>query len=123
MADEKLESLVNEYAELAKDKNIDAAALLGNALLQDQENKTSTKVKRWAYLISISVPPSGILIGLYFYFSDKSDGKQTAYVCIGVTLFSLLLSYFIFKAVISGSGASVQQIEQIKPSDIYQLSQ
>ncbi len=123
MSDEKLESLVSDYAELAKDKNIDTAALLENALTQDYENRVSTKAKRWAYLISIGIPLSGFLFGIYYYASDKSDGKQTAYVCMAITVISLIFTIIMGKALLGGAGVTPQQIQQIKPSDIQQLTQ
>lgn len=123
MSDQKLEELVNEYATLAKDENIDASALLMSALEQEDQNRISPKMKRWAYLISIGVPPLGLLFAAMFYFGDKSDGKSTAIVCVVLTAISCLATFVIFKSVLSGSGSSVQQIQQIKPADIYELSQ
>lgn len=122
MSDEKLESLVNEYADLAKNDKIDTTALLMNALEQEDQNKISTKTKRWAYLISIGVPPVGLAFALYFYFSDKSDGKSTAIACVILTAVSGLITIIIFKSILSGSGVSTQQLEQIKPQDVYDLT-
>ncbi len=123
MSEQKLEELVNEYATLAKDDNIDASALLMSALEQEDQNRISPKMKRWAYLISIGVPPVGLLFAAMFYFGDKSDGKSSAIVCVVLTVISCLVTFVIFKSVLSGSGSSVQQIQQIKPADIYELSQ
>lgn len=124
MADKKLEEIVSEYAELAKDKNVDAAALMINALQQQDQNKLSSKSKRWAYLISLGVPPVGYLLGLYYYFmKDESDAKTTAYLCFALTTVSLLLTVVFFNVILSSSGTSLKQIEQIKPTDIYQLTQ
>lgn len=123
MSDEKLEELVNEYADLAKDKNIDASALLINALEQEDQNMVSSKSKRWAYLISLGFPPIGIAFGLYYYFNDYSDGKKVAYMCVGLTLFSLIFTIILFAGLFNSAGVSPQQIEKIKPADIYQLSQ
>lgn len=123
MSEQKLEELVNEYATLAKDDNIDTSALLMSALEQEDQNRISPKMKRWAYLISIGIPPLGLLFAAMFYFGDKSDGKSTAIVCVVLTAISCLVTFVIFKSVLSGSGSSVQQIQQIKPADIYELSQ
>lgn len=122
MSDEKLETIVSEYVELAKDKNVDTAALLMNALQQEEDNKLSLKQKRWGYLVSLGLPPLGLLFALAFYFSDKSDGKQTAYICIGLTVASIVVSIVLFKSLFSGTGASIQQIQQIKPQDVYELT-
>ena len=123
MSDENLEKLVSEYAELAKDKNIDTAALLENALMQEDQNRISSTMKRWAYLISISVPLSGFVFAIMFFFGDKSDGKKTAYVCIILTVVSLVIETVMFKGFFNSAGVTPQQIEQIKPSDIHQLTQ
>lgn len=123
MSEQKLEELVNEYATLAKDDNIDTSALLMNALEQEDQNRISTKTKRWAYLISIGVPPLGLLFAAMFYFGDKSDGKSTAIACVVLTAVSCLITYVIFQSILSGSGTTVEQIQQIQPTDIYQLSQ
>jgi hypothetical protein len=123
MSDKKLEELVNQYAVLAKDDKIDTTALLFNALEQEDANRISSKTKRWAYLISISVPPFGLLFAIWFYIGDKSDGKSAAITCTLLTAFSCLMTFLLFKTILSGSGTSVEQIQQIKPADIYQLSQ
>ncbi len=123
MSDEKLEQIVTEYADLAKDKNIDASALLINALEQQQGNKLSSSTKRWAYLISIGLPPFGLLFAAWFYWTDADDGKSTALTCLILTAISGIISIILIKAIFSGAGVSPQQIEQIKPSDIYELTQ
>lgn len=123
MSDQKLDEIVTEYADLAKDKNIDVATLMMNALQQEDANKLSAKSKRWAYLISLGLPPFGLGFALWFYFSDKSDGKSTAIVCVILTAVSIIGSIILFNLVFSGRGASVEQIQQIKPADIYELTQ
>lgn len=122
MSDEKLESLVNEYADLAKNDKIDTAALLMNALEQEDQNRLSSKTKRWAYLISLGIPPLGLLFAVYFYFSDKSDGKNAAIVCVILTAISGIFTIILFKSFMTGAGVSTEQIQQIKPQDIYELS-
>lgn len=122
MSDEKLESLVNEYADLAKNDKIDTTALLMNALEQEDQNKLSTKTKRWAYLISLGVPPLGYAFALYFYFSDKSDGKSTAIACAILTTLSGIITIVLFKSALTGFGVTSQQLEQIKPQDVYDLT-
>ncbi len=123
MSDEKLEELVSEYASLASDKNIDTGALLMDALQRQDQNNIDSKTKRWAYMISIGVPPFGLLFAAWFYFSDKNDGKSSAIICFVLTAVSLIAGFILLKAILSGSGVSTQQLQQIKPSDVYQLSQ
>lgn len=122
MSDQKLEELVNEYAALAKDDHIDTTALLMNALEQENVNQLSAKTKRWAYLVSIGLPPFGLIFAAWFYFGDKSDGKSTAIACLILTGVSLLFTVILFKSVLSGSGVTTQQLEQIKPKDVYELT-
>ena len=123
MADEKLEQIVSEYAELAKDKNIDASALLINALEQRNDNRIPTNTKRWAYLISIGLPPLGLLFAAWFYFGDKDDGKTAAIACIILTVVSSIVGILLIKAILSGSGVTPQQLQEIKPTDVYELTQ
>lgn len=124
MSDQKLEELATEYAELAKNKNIDAATLMISALQQQDQNRLSAKSRRWAYLASLAFPPIGYLIALYFFFvKDESDAKTTAYWCVALTTISLVLSIVFFNAILSSSGVSVEQIQQINPADIYQLTE
>ena len=123
MSDQKLDEIVTEYADLAKDKNIDVAALMMNALKQADENRLSSKTKRWAYLISLGIPPLGLGFALWFCFSDKSDGKSAAIACVLLTVFSIIGSIIFINMFFSGSGTSVEQIQQIKPADIYELTQ
>ncbi|HEX3099438.1 MAG TPA: hypothetical protein VHQ41_00505 [Patescibacteria group bacterium] len=123
MSEQKLEELVNEYASLAKDDKIDTTALLINALEQEDQNRISTKTKRWAYLISIGAPPFGLIFVFWFYFSGKSDGKNAAMACLILTIVSSAITVILFKSALSGAGVSTKQLEQIKPADVYQLGQ
>lgn len=122
MSEQKLEELVTEYADLAKNDKIDTAALLMNALEQEDQNKISTSTKRWAYLISVGAPPLGLIFVAWFYFSDKSDGKTTAIACLILTAVSSFFGFIILKGIMSGSGVSTQELQQIKPNDVYDLT-
>ncbi len=124
MSDQKLEELATEYAELAKDKNIDAATLMISALQQQDQNRLSAKSRRIAYLVSLALPPVGYVLALYYFFvKDEVDAKSTAYWCAALTTISLVLSVVFFNAVLSGAGVSVEQIQQINPADIYELTE
>lgn len=122
MSDEKLEQIVTEYAALAKDENIDTSALLINALEQQEQNRLSSSTKRWAYLISIGVPPLGLIFAAWFYFGDKDDGQTAAIACLILTIFSSIVTFVIIKSIFSGAGVSSEQLQQIKPADIYELT-
>lgn len=124
MSDKQLEELATEYAELAKDKNIDAATLMINALQQQDQNRLTPKARRIAYLISLGIPPVGYLFALYyFFFREESDAKATAYWCVALTTISIIGSFIFFSLILSGSGQNLEQIQQIKPADIYELTQ
>jgi hypothetical protein len=120
----ELEKQVQMYHDLAKeDKNIDVAALMLNALENQKRNLISTKQKKWAYWISIGLPPLGLLFALKFYFNDKNDGKRTAVVCLILTAISIVVAWISLATIFSGSGTNVEQIKQINPDDIRQLYQ
>jgi hypothetical protein len=124
MSEEKLEKQFEVYRELAKkDKKIDIAALMIDALQSHQNNLLDAKQKRWAYLVSLVAPPFGLLFAMKFYTAGKDDSKEAALACVVLTAVSILLGILFFKAVFSGAGTSLNQIQQIKPDDIQQLLQ
>ena len=122
--DTKLEKQVSEYAALAKENpNIDAASLMINAMSQ-QGHSVSPRAKHWAYLISIGMPPLGLLFALkYYVFSDEDDAKTVALICIALTVVSVAFFWLIGSMMLSGSGTSLQQIQQINPKMIQQTLQ
>jgi hypothetical protein len=108
----------------AENKNIDVASLMMQALDKNTaRNVVPPGQKRWAYLISVGLPPFGLIFAAKYYFSELDDGKDAAWICITLTAVGILGMILMFKSLLSGSGASFQQIEQIKPSDIQQLVQ
>jgi hypothetical protein len=123
MSDEKLEAITKEYAELAKDKNIDVSSLMVNALSQGDDDRVATSTRRWAYLVSIGLPPLGYAFALWFLLSSKSDAKTVAYWCVGLTTVSLFGSILLLKAMFSGAGIDPAEIQNINPNDVYQLTQ
>jgi len=124
--DKNLETEISQYQALAKEnKNIDVAALMLNALKKDTENpnRVPTKWKRWAYFISIGLPPFGLLFAAKYYFDDKDDARHVANVCVILTVVGVLSLWLMGKVLLSSSGTSLDQIQQIKPADIMQLTQ
>lgn len=119
MSETKLEEQVKTYAALAKENpNIDAASLMLNALSQ-KPNVVSTKMKRWAYVISLGLPPFGLLFALKFYvFSDQEDATRVGNVCVVLTVISVAALFLIGKLMLSSSNTSLQQIQQITPQEI-----
>ncbi|HEX5429717.1 MAG TPA: hypothetical protein VFX17_01385 [Patescibacteria group bacterium] len=113
MNENELGSQLKIYTELRKEnKDINVAALALAALADHQSNLLTPKEKRIAYLISLSLPPFGALYALKFYTSGKSDGKTAAYMCLGLTVASILSLFLITGLMFKSSGLSTQQLEQ-----------
>ena len=106
-------------AELKKDVNV--AALMINAIKNQEQNLVSSKQKKWAYLISIALPPFGLLFALKFYFGGEEDSRHVGNICVLVTAVSIIYFWILAKMIFSGAGVDVQQIQQINPRDIQQL--
>ena len=120
-----LEEQLKLYQEAAKEnKNVDVAALMLAALAKQEAHRVPVRTKRWAYFISLGAPPFGLLFALKYYFSDESDAKVVASICAVLTTVSLFSVWIFFNLIFSGTGAiSPTQIQQIKPSDIIELTQ
>ncbi len=123
MAD-KLEQEVSEYAKLAKENsNIDVASLMLHAL-NEKSNKVSSKMKWWVYMLSVGLPMVGFLFAAYYYFfSDKDDAQQVANICIFLSILCVGIFWITGKIMLSGSGTSLNQIEQITPQEIHDTIQ
>ncbi len=123
-SEKKLAQQVNEYQQVAKETpGVDIGMLMLNALQNQKKNLVSSRVKRWAYLISLGVPPFGILFAAKYFFSDEDDAKTVAWTCVILTAVALVFLYILTKMLFSGTGATPEQLQQIKPSDIMQLTQ
>ncbi len=124
MSDKDLEQKIETYSELGKENpNVDVNLLMMNALQNESGNKASSKSYRMAYIISLGLPPFGLIYAVKYYFSDDENDKQAAKICVLLTIVSVIVVYIFGKLIFSSSGTSLQQIEQIKPQDIYQLGQ
>ena len=124
MDEDKLAEQLETYRKLGEqDKNVDVAGLMMRALQKQETNRLSPRQKRWAYLISIGLPPFGLIFALKFFFSDKDDGRQTATICAVLTFVSLFLTWLLGKALLSGSNVNLQELQQISPQDIRELYQ
>ncbi len=125
--EEKLNKEFKVYEDLAKDnKKVNVASLMINALQNQDRNLVTFKQKKWAYLISVGLPPLGLICALKFYFSDEADAKHVANICILLTILSVLSYWLISKMIFSGSGISdnqMQQIQQFNLNDIKNLTQ
>ena len=119
--DKKIEERLSEIQALGKeDKNIDVAKLMMYSLNQEG-NTVSFKKKRWAYIISLSLPPVGFLLALKYYFDDEDDARHVANMCVIITLLSILMVWIFTKMFFSGTGTNLNQIQQINPKDLQDL--
>jgi hypothetical protein len=122
--EEDLAKKVELYQNLGKENpNIDVNLLMSQALMNQKQNLVSSRMKYWAYTISIGVPPFGLLFAFKLFWSSEDDAKQAALTCVILTVVSLFFYWLLGKMIFSSTGANLQQIEQIKPSDIQQLVQ
>jgi len=116
MADEtKLSQQFDEYAKLGKEhKDVDVSMLMMHALEQAQRDEIDQAKKRKAYMISVFLPPLGYLAALWYFFSDKPDGRKVALNCAIITSITLLLTLLIgklmFAAVPDQSAGQVQNV-------------
>ena len=119
-ADEELAKKVELYQSLGKENpNVDVSMLMLNALNNQRSNLVSGKAKKWAYLVSISLPPIGLLFALRYYMGDEDDAKEVAWMCVILTGVAIVMFVVGAKLMFSSSGANVQQIEQITPQEIH----
>lgn len=122
--EKKLGDELKQYQELAKkNPEVDAQMLMMNALQNRKVNLVSTRGKKWAYLVSIGLPPLGLVCALRYYFGDEDDAKRAALVCVVLTAVGLVGLWLFGKILFSSSGTSLEQLKLIKPSDIRQLTE
>lgn len=124
--EENISKQIREYQELGRqNKNIDVAALAMTAMAQARQEETGRRKKRWAYLVSIGLPPLGLLCAAYYAFGSKPDGKRIAINCIILTAAALLLTWFVGKLFFDSlGGADVSsQLQDVKIDDLRRLFQ
>lgn len=124
MSDQELSKKFETYQQLAKENpNVDINLLMSSALANEDAKAKTGKSYRWPYLIALGVPPLGLVFAVKYYLSGEEDDKNAANICVALTVISLLLFFALGKIMFSSSGTSLQQVEQIKPSDAIQLLQ
>ncbi len=122
--DHKLEQQISEIAQLAKEnKEVDAAALMLQALQTHERNLLPASQKRLAYAVSLVAPPFGLLFAVKFWFSGADDGEHAAYACIALTVVALVLLWLFAQSLLSSSGVNPAQLEQLTPQDVLQVVQ
>lgn len=122
--EQKAAEQIKAYVELAKaNPKMDVTKLALSALSEVDRNTIPVKEKRWAYLASLVLPPVGLFYGFKFFVSDHDDGEHAALMCLVLSLFSIGFMVTLFKGMFAGSGVDVNQIKNINPQDIYELTQ
>lgn len=122
--EEELAKELNEYQKLGeKDKNIDVSTLVSETIQHYEQNLVPAKQKKWAYLLSVFLPPIGVLFAIGYYLSDKTDAKHVANVCLILTVVLVVFYWLMFKAILSSSGVDLNQLQQVNPQDLQELLQ
>lgn len=119
---ELADQIKNLQAIKKQNKEVDVSSLALSALQNYQVSMLTPKEKRIAYLVSLGLPPAGLFYAAKFFFSDKSDGKTAAYMCLVLTLVSVIAFFAFSGALFSGSGLTPAQIKQA-PADWQSLVQ
>ena len=110
---------IEVYKDLAaENKNVDVGSLMISALEQAQQDEIAAKKKRWAYLVSVGLPPFGLLYALRYYFSDKAGAKRVALICVILTVISLLAAWLIAQMFLASAGPELNQIQSLNPGDL-----
>lgn len=125
MDDKKLAEQIKLIREAgSENKNVDMATLMMHTLAQqDKQPIVSPKTKRWLYLVSLGVPPVGLLLAGVYFFRDEEDAKTVAVICAVLTILALLMLQIFYSSFVKSTGAPTQQLQQIKPQDVQQLYQ
>ncbi len=112
--EEQLQKKFAEYQKLGEsNKEIDVASLMLNELSDQKKNLVSARAKKWAYLVCVALPPLGLLFALKFYLGTEDDAKQTALICVILTIVSILLFWITLKIFFTGSGVDLNELQQM----------
>lgn len=123
MANEiEIEKKMAIYRELAaENKNIDVASLMLSALDQARQEEVEQSKKRIAYIVSVGLPPLGLLYAIRYYFSDKPDGKHVTLLCVLFTAISLLFALALGALLFSSAGDAVSNTPEVLNSNMDDL--
>lgn len=120
--EEKLAKQIEEIQKLAaQNKEVDAAALALNLLQNERSSSLPVAQKRRAYLVSLLLPPFGAYYVFKFWLRAENDARRVAWICLAITAVSFLILYAMGSALLSNP--QIEQIQQINPQDIYELTQ
>lgn len=121
MPAENLNQQIEALQELKKQNpDVDVDALMLSALHQHSTLTEKPKSYKWAYLISLGVPPFGFFFAIKFFMSGEQKDRDAAFVCLILTGISIILFVSIAK-MFAGSGVS--SINQLTPADVQNLTQ
>ena len=97
-----------------------------SAFDQARQDEIDGKKERRAYLVSVVLPPFGLLYAVRYYFSAKQGGKKVALYCVILTALSLLLAWGASQMLLSSmstSGLDLKQLQSVNPNDLKSLLQ
>jgi hypothetical protein len=117
---------LKQYQEASKNQaDVDMASLAIKLLEQQHSTKSTPQSQKiWGYLISLFLPPFGLIFAVRFYFmSDKDDAKKTALICLVLTALSIFITSLLIQFVFSSSGISPAQIQSLDPNEIEYILQ
>jgi len=126
MDENKLADQIKQFQDLAKENpGVDVTKLVMNAFETNAspQNYLTKRQKYWAYTISAGAPPFGLLFALKFYTGGKTDGKTAAWICVALTVFSVVVGFVMFQSFLSSSGTSLDQLQNLKVQDYQQVLQ
>jgi len=122
--EKKLEKELRTYQEIGeKNPDVNVEMLMMNAIANRKQGQISPRQKRWAYLISIGLPPFGLFFALKYFFGSEDDARQTAWTCVILTVIAIASIWLMGKILFAGAGDSLNQLQQLSPSDIRELTQ
>lgn len=98
--EEKLAEEIAKIQELGKrDKNINTAMLLENLLARAHSASLSHREKTRAFLVSVLAPPFGLYYFAKFWGRTETDARTTAWMCLVLTVLSVILFTVFFGVV------------------------
>ncbi len=122
-SEQSVSAKIAQYKELGdKNKNINVAALMINALEQSRREEIAQKKRSRAYIVSVTLPPLGLFFAAWYWFSGREEGRRVAKICLILTAISGALAWGL-TALISSSMTADQtaQLQTFRPEDVTSL--
>lgn len=121
--EEKIAAEIAEIQKLAREnKEIDANALIANVMARYQNNSGQMPAgqKMRAYLVSLLLPPFGMYYVVKFLMQDDEAAKRVAWICLAITVGSVLATWWMAQTIFSSLGG---QLQSVSPSQLQELVQ